>query len=192
MNDYCQLTPYGSLDWHDLNHRQEHLKSWFYLLVTTTFNPVVKPKNSNNMISLYNNRNSLHRIGDRYKRLFDFDHFLGRNAYDETWMTNAGSKIRNGKKFYKIDVALPGLSKKDIHMELHRNMLSFKIIKESQRSDQESGEGPDHIELGRRYYRLPDYVDLDGLKAKLSNGVLKIRIPYKPDYQPNTRIVEVL
>lgn len=144
------------------------------------------------MISLNKNPDALHRIGDRYRRFFNFDHFLGRNAFEDSWMVNGRSNIRNGKKSYKINIALPGFTKDDVELKLYRNVLSVKIFKDSENPDKELIEENGPIKFGRRYYQLPGYVDQEKLKAHLQDGLLKIRIPYKPDYrQDKPKRIEV-
>ena len=47
-------------------------------------------------------KNSLfHRFGNRYGSLFDGNHFLGRNSFDDNWLTEDKTKAKKKNKKVK-------------------------------------------------------------------------------------------
>ena len=142
-------------------------------------------------MNLYRTKpSSFRRVGDRYSRFFNFDHFMGRDAFDEPWIADTSSKIRNGKNRYKIDIALPGFTKKDIQVAIHNDTLSVQIVKNGKGSDQSTAEDIP-MKFGKRYYTLPKYLDQEGIQVKLRDGILKIRIPYKDGVSPEKKKITV-
>ena len=121
------------------------------------------------------------RMGSRYNHFFDFDHFLGRNALDESWIANK-DWIKNSTKKYKIQVPLPGFSKKDIQVQLNDHTLEVRIFKNG--ADQEDQQ----IEVGKRYYHLPANLDLSAIKVRFKNGLLRVSIPYLEGLKESTKI----
>ena len=123
------------------------------------------------------------RIGSRYNHFFDFDHFMGRNALDDTWM--AGEDwVDEAKQKYRIQVPLPGFSKKDLQVELNDRTLEIRIYKNGAEASEE-----DHqIEVGKRYYQLPPNLDLEAIKVRFKNGMLRISIPYSEKTDQGTKI----
>ena len=113
------------------------------------------------------------RIGSRYSHFFDFDHFLGRNALDDSWIAQEDWVEQSPKK-YQIQVPLPGFSKSDIQVHLTDHTLEVRIFKNGPESDNEEHQ----IEVGKRYYQLPPNLDLEAIKVKFKNGMLRVTIPY--------------
>lgn len=79
---------------------------------------------------------------------------------------------------------VPGLKQDDLEVTLESHTLTIK----GQRR-YEGGEN-DRVWLGRSYgafqksFTLPDVADADNMSAHLSDGVLTIRVPKKPQARP--------
>ncbi len=123
------------------------------------------------------------RIGSRYSHFFDFDHFLGRNALDEPWIADEDWVEKSPKK-YRVQVPLPGFSKKDIQVQLTDHTLEVRIFKNAADSKEEH-----QIEVGKRYYHLPPNLDLSNIKVRFKNGLLRVTIPYLQDSNGSTKIL---
>ncbi len=120
---------------------------------------------------------AFNRFGQRYHHFIDFNHFLGRSALEDTWLSQNSPKVKNGKKSFKIEIPLPGFSKKDILVAVANNVLSVDICKDEKKLS--SINQNELLELGKRYYHLPNFLDPSAIKVKYRNGILKISVPYK-------------
>lgn len=79
---------------------------------------------------------------------------------------------------YTLEVAVPGMKRKDLSLEVSDRMLTVK----GQKQKKESfgwGKGPSTFINTQfmRTFSLPDDADPSGIKAKCANGLLEIRLP---------------
>ncbi|UII30468.1 hypothetical protein LVD17_19430 [Fulvivirga ulvae] len=56
------------------------------------------------MILLRQRSGPFHRIGDRYNTLFGSDHFMGRSAFEDSWMSRTNHTYGDQEKEVKIVV----------------------------------------------------------------------------------------
>jgi len=127
-----------------------------------------------------------HRIGDRYATLFDLDHFLGRNAFEDGWMTKAPKNVREEKDAILIEIAVPGFDKDEVSVEAKDSMLTITAKKKVEPENYVEKQVPTQLEP--QVIQLDPDVGENGITAELKNGMLYIRIPYssKPDHQSRT------
>ncbi len=92
-----------------------------------------------------------------------------------------------------IKVDVPGMSQKDISVEIHDDVL---IIKGEKKVEEEIKEKNYHVSERRygsfiRQITLPDYVEPEKTKAKVKDGVLTIVIPKREEVKPKKISVSV-
>jgi len=85
---------------------------------------------------------------------------------------------------YVVAIDVPGIDKKDIHLNYDNDTLSIGVRKDSF-GDHEDKDGnllmsERHYGRMSRSYRLPN-VDPHGITAKNDNGILTITLPKRPD-----------
>ena len=133
------------------------------------------------MLPLKIRNNPFHRIGDRYGRVFDNNHFLGRSAFDDNWMTKAITNITRNDQGYFIKIQVPGFEKDEIDVSLDNHTL--KVIADKNLSNEEEmvqEEGaPCRVE---RSFELTYDLDIDKINATLDKGVLTIFIPIETEH----------
>jgi len=124
-------------------------------------------------------------------RLFGtvFDTPAGGQLAQRRWIP-AMDLVEDGEH-YVLRADLPGLSEKDIKIELDDRVLTVSGERRSE-SEQRNG-GYHRVERasGRfsRSLTLPEGIDHDAIEARFENGVLEVSIP-KPE-QRKPRLVEV-
>lgn len=96
--------------------------------------------------------------------------------------------IRETNDSYEVEMAAPGMSKKDFKIELDNNLLT---ITSEKRSEQEQKEGERYTKREfsyqsfQRSFSLPkEVVDADKIAAKYEDGVLRLSIPKKEEAKP--------
>ncbi|PLV59111.1 Hsp20/alpha crystallin family protein [Thermotoga sp. KOL6] len=90
-----------------------------------------------------------------------------------------------------VEVEIPGIDRKDVKITVEENIL--KISGEKKVEREQKGKNYYFVERSagkfERAIRLPDYVDVEKIKAEYKNGVLTIRIPKKEERKK--RVIEV-
>lgn len=102
--------------------------------------------------------------------------------------------IRETDKEYLLDVAAPGLERKDFNIEVKNDTLTISAEKEEEKEEKEGENGYSRKEYSfnsfSRSFSLPENADESTIKAKYDNGILKITISKtkEPDAQTSKRI----
>ncbi len=81
---------------------------------------------------------------------------------------------------FEIQLAAPGLDKKDLKLEMEKEMLSVSFEKKEEKERQQEEEylrREFEMEGFTRSFTLPDTADAEKIKARYENGILYISIP---------------
>jgi len=131
-----------------------------------------------------------------------FDDFLGRELfnwgntnYSSTQTTIPMVNIKESPENFEVEVAAPGMDKKDFRIQLDNNLLTISSQKEN--SEETTQNGYSRKEFSYQSFQrsiiLPkDVVDQEGIKASYNNGLLQLTIPKKEEAkQKGPRLIEV-
>lgn len=94
-----------------------------------------------------------------------------------------------------ITAELPGLDRKDVHVELEGDVLTLRGEKQEERT--EDGKEKQYHLVERSYgafqrsFTLPASVDRDRITADFDKGVLRLRLPTRADATPRGRRIEI-
>ncbi|WP_423128804.1 Hsp20/alpha crystallin family protein [Gaoshiqia sp. Z1-71] len=129
-----------------------------------------------------------------------FDEFFGRNLWNEFfdktgWGSNPGVNVFEGKDNFEIEVAAPGLDKKDFHIDLKDHVLTVSSEKKEEKEEKD-GNKVVFCEFNyssfSRSFRIPDGVDVTKINASHKNGVLKIVLPKREELKGNaSRMIDI-
>jgi len=123
-------------------------------------------------------------IDDFFTPLSVFDSLINRSIMP-SYNTLMADVWEEGDNYF-VKMALPGISKKDITIELDGDMVRIK----GERKEEEKEEGK------RKYYfrslesqfeqvfNLPTVIDADKAEASVKDGVLLIKLPKAKEYMP--------
>lgn len=120
---------------------------------------------------------------------FNTDRFFGPSILDfDGGLLDFGSSvvipeaniIENGKD-YKIELAAPGLEKKDFKVEVQDGVLSISAEKEEERKEEDKSFRRREFSYNSfsRSFTLPENLVTDKIDAKYENGVLRLTLPKK-------------
>ena len=125
--------------------------------------------------------------------------FFGKKITDEALGDESVSlvpsvNISDKNKTYEVEVALPGVDKKDVNIEIRDNCLVISSEKEYE--NEEKDKNWVRREYGyasfRRMFELPESADPDKIKAKMKNGVLSISIAKKKGHESGKKKIAVM
>ena len=121
--------------------------------------------------------------------IFDVDRFFSRPFFESPILDGnrfsrmPATNIRESDDEYCVELAAPGMKKKDFQIELDNGVLEIQVEKEEQKEE-------DLREYTRREYdysafyrsfNLPDTVNAEKIKAEYEDGVLQIHLPKVPE-----------
>ena len=117
-----------------------------------------------------------------------FPSFYGRNSGRKYMRTD----IKESDDAYTMEVELPGMDKKDIHIDLKEGYLNISVKKEEKN---EGGKKENYIHRERsfscsRSYYVGD-VNKEEIKAKYENGILSVVIPKEAPARPQENKIEI-
>lgn len=118
-----------------------------------------------------------------------FDDFLGRDVSD--WLTTSfpfresmvpAANIKEAETEFIVDLAVPGMDKKDFNIELENDILT--ISSERKNEIEEKNEESNYFRREfsfhsfQRSFRVPENrVDVEKIEANYKDGVLHIKLP---------------
>lgn len=95
--------------------------------------------------------------------------------------------IKETPKDYLLEVAAPGLERKDFKIEVDNHMLTISAEKEEKKEEKKESNGYSRKEYSFnsfcRSFTLPENVKEGNIDAKYENGILKVTVPKAKETQ---------
>lgn len=127
------------------------------------------------------NGNLLSNFPTVFDDLFNRNFNWGTSNYSETNTTIPAVNIKETTDNYEVEVAAPGMTKKDFKVELDGNMLTISSEKtsESENKDQAwyNSREFSYQSFSRSFNLQRDVVDTEKIEARYEDGVLHLLIP---------------
>ena len=132
-----------------------------------------------------------------------FDDFFNRDLFNwnnsgfsDTNTTIPAVNIKETAENYEVEVAAPGMSKKDFRVELDGNSLTISSEKNNQKEEKEDEKYYrkefSYLAFQRTFNLQKDVVDIDKIEAKYENGLLHLLIPKKEEAkQKPPRLIQI-
>ena len=87
--------------------------------------------------------------------------------------------IREDEKRFILDLAVPGIEKKDLKIEFHEDILT--ISSEIKNESEESSDGYKRKEFSyssfSRSFQIPENINKDKIEANSKDGILSVSLP---------------
>ncbi len=121
-------------------------------------------------------------LPDFMNDFFKNDYISGLSDEEECGLVPAVN-IFEDENGYEIEVAAPGLNKKDFKIGLENDMLTISSEKKSNHKERKGRFMRREFNYSsfRRSFYLPDSVDMDKINATHEDGILRINIPMKEE-----------
>ena len=99
-----------------------------------------------------------------------------------------GAEIVKTDTGFSVSVALPGVKREDIKIDLDSNVLSISGERKSEHSENKNNVLRSEITYGKftRSFSLTTDIDKDKIEADFENGILKIKLPVSDKALPKT------
>ena len=143
-----------------------------------------------------NGRVSNYSMPSILDEFFNKDVFNWGNTYRNSGSSIPAVNIKETNENFVVEMAAPGMEKKDFKIELDGHTLTISSEKQDTHEEKE-GESYNRKEFSyQSFYRtfhLPkDVVDADKIKAKYENGLLQLEIPKKEEAkQKPARLIDI-
>ena len=121
-----------------------------------------------------------------------FDDFFNREFFNwnnsnfsNTSTTIPAVNIKETTEHYEVEVAAPGMSKKDFKLELDGNMLTISSERQNRGEENENERYSlrefSYQSFQRTFTLQKDVLDVEKIGAKYENGLLHLVIPKKEE-----------
>lgn len=94
---------------------------------------------------------------------------------------------------YEITTELPGLDEKNVEVKLSNGTLTIKGEKKEEREEKQKNYQLSERSYGSftRSFQLPEGIDASKIEAKLSKGVLTVKLPKSPEAKKKEKTIDI-
>ncbi len=121
-------------------------------------------------------RHPQHKLDSIFDDLFGNSFFKPFLDKVEHGNSVPSANIKEEDKFYSIELAVPGMKKDDLKIDLEENVLSISAENKST-SENEYKIREFNYHSFNRSFRVPKEIQGDKISAKYKDGILSINIP---------------
>ena len=125
--------------------------------------------------------NTNHELSDLFNDLFGnaSNEQMKQRKYECAPSTNIIEK-NDG---FELHMAVPGVEKKDVKINMEKNVLNITSEKEAEKEDEGTKYARREFVYGTfcRSFTLPDTIDTEKISADFKNGILKVTLPKKEE-----------
>jgi HSP20 family protein len=175
--------------------------NWFKKEEERSGSPVPVHRAKESMRGGYSDRSPVAYFHQEIDRMFDnfFSTWpsFGTGRWIEPTMAESMLKptldLSATEKEYAITVEIPGVDEKDVKLELANDTLTIRGEKKQEKEEKDKNYYRMERSFGsfQRVLSLPNDADQDSIKAKFSNGILKVTMHRKSLSQSDVRRIEV-
>lgn len=133
----------------------------------------------------------------------DFNNLFG-NIFDEktlnnglnfsTGRTTPAVNITENNKNFEVEIAAPGMEKKDFNVAVENNILTISVEKKVEKDEKENNYSRKEFsyESFERNFTLPqNLIEENKIEAKYENGILKINLPKKEEKAKLSKVINI-
>ena len=130
------------------------------------------------------------------ENLFNRDALDWGSEFSNTGTTIPAVNIKETNDSFEVEMAAPGMEKKDFKIELEGNMLSISSEMQERYENQEdenySRKEFSYQSFYRTFHLPKEVVNADKIQAKYENGLLRLEIPKREEAkQKPVRLIDI-
>ena len=130
------------------------------------------------------------RMGERWARLIDPYHFLGRSSFDVHMKEGRPpvNIIKNGKLF-EMEIMVPGFKKGELDISVESGVLTIKGEKDVNHEDRDGVFVLEEFDFSsfERKFKLADSIKREKISARYENGILRLTFVDVPEEEETDR-----
>tara|TARA_B100000029_G_C17529970_1_gene942946 strand:- start:475 stop:906 length:432 start_codon:yes stop_codon:yes gene_type:complete len=128
----------------------------------------------------------------------EIDNFF--NNYQPSFFTSINNhiwkpkfEVLNINESYIVRADLPGLTKKDVSIELSDNMVTISGERKNKYDNEKFENNYSEFNYGSfsKTFSLPEDSIIKGIDAKMKDGVLTVKVPRLKQVEPKTRKISI-
>ncbi len=120
-----------------------------------------------------------------------FDHIFEGNIDESNNCSKCVplTNIIENEKSFNVDIAIPGVDKKDVKIDIDNNLLTVSSEKKEEKKEEKKNFTRKEFVYNSfsRSFTLPKIIDTEKIKANYENGILKIELPKKDEGKFNLK-----
>ncbi len=115
-------------------------------------------------------------LRSNFPEFFDTDRFFDTPIFKSEWQPAVN--IKENDDSFEIEVAAPGLTKKDFNVTMDEGVLTISSEKKEEKEEKEENYTRKEFSYSsfRRSFALPENVDKDKIKARYDDGILNVTL----------------
>lgn len=117
---------------------------------------------------------------------FNFATIAEKTVKSQLFDTTLKANIFELENSYSITIAIPGIKKQDIDINIEKNTLTLKVNNQSTKEQDDFLNKEYDYTNAKRTFKLTRAIDTDSIKAEIKNGILTINLDKKPAFIPKT------
>jgi len=133
------------------------------------------------------------------ERSFGFPSFFA-DAFDKLWADDTMNwmpavNVTERPDDFKIDLAVPGMEKKDFQIEVEKGILMISGERKEEVLNEEDKMSRREFHYGafKRSFNLPEAADSENIQASYKDGILTLHIAKKEDSkQKQKKLIDIL
>jgi HSP20 family protein len=125
--------------------------------------------------------------------LFDDDFFRSPSAAKEASSSKPAVNIREDEKSYTLELAVPGINKKDLKIEVNEDILTISMEHSEENKKEEDSYRRKEFSYSSfcRSFYLPEDSNRDKIEASYKDGVLSIELQKSGEQAKLSRVVKI-
>lgn len=140
-------------------------------------------------MSLIKRNGDFPSIRSLFTDLMDADRFFDNDTFFRGMRQVPAVNVSETENEFKVEMAAPGLEKKDFKLEMDNGILTVSAQKEEEKKEEKKNYTRQEFSYSSfsRSFQLPETANADAIDAKYQDGVLHITIAKKEEAKTKAR-----